>query len=49
MVLWFKPKITHIADPAAFVQVMDLPAELAAEPIEAVTPLISVDEYCRVH
>ena len=47
--LWFNPKITHNADPLATVQVIDLPAELAAAPIAAVTPLISVAEYCRVH
>ena len=45
MMLWFKPKITHIPDPAAVVHVRDLPAELADEPIDAVTPVISAGEY----
>ncbi len=45
MMLWFIPKITHVTDPLAAVQVKDLPAELAAAPSAAVTPVISAGEY----
>ena len=41
--------MTHIADPLALVHVRDLPAEIPTGPIEAVTPAISVEEYCTVH
>ena len=45
MMLWFIPKITHVADPLATVQDKDLPAELAAAPSAAVTPVISAGAY----
>ena len=45
MVLWFIPKITHVADPLEAVHVRDLPAELADAPSAAETPVISAGEY----